>query len=82
VTTASLTSPAPPTRESAAWEPKISRRQMSTVASSPRLPSPAAPTEATTSIKLPAITPAQSSPMAASTTDSTTPNRITLEPRL
>ena len=80
---------APATAGIAAWKPgrsraarpKISWRKLMTTPISIRNASSATPIEITTSNRLPATTPVASSPIAMSTTDRTTPNRITLELR-
>jgi hypothetical protein len=61
---------------------KISWRQTKVATSSNSAANAATPIDTATSIRLPAITPAASSPIAASATDKMTPNRITLELRL
>jgi hypothetical protein len=61
--------------------PKISCLDMTTTISNIKKASAATPIEDTTSSRLPATTPVASSPIATSTTDRTTPNRITLELR-
>jgi hypothetical protein len=61
--------------------PKISCRKLMTTPISTSNASSATPIEITTSNRLPATTPVTSSPIAMSTTDRTTPNRITLELR-
>jgi hypothetical protein len=68
--------------ETAAWAPKISCRQITTTPSSIRPARTATPIEIATSNRLPATTPAASSPIAISTTDRTMPNRITRELQL
>jgi hypothetical protein len=61
---------------------KISWRQTRTAMHSSTAASAATPTDTATNIMLPAMTPATSSPIAASAIDRMTPNRITLELRL
>jgi hypothetical protein len=70
------------TTGAAASMAKISRRQMRTATTNSTHASAPTPIATATSIRLPAMKPATSSPNAASAVDRMTPNRITLELRL
>jgi hypothetical protein len=59
--------------------PKISWRQITTKVTSSKAASDATPIDTSTSNRLPATTPAASSPIAISTTERTMPNLNTRE---